>query len=502
LNTISSSARFERDIKNFSSVAEKDSIEHELFPPSHQTLIIADAVEIIKELANKLLDLPEFHDVQAKLPKGIRGGAFDWRVVMAIIIIRPIAGFSAVNPFLRRISGDSALLAAFGLESPPSPATISRYKNHVFGETAFELISLLILCELHSRDVLDLTDLVADGAPIKAHLNPKKLRKLTTIPYSLVKRIFAIEDFSWVEQLLPQSRGSKYPVKECLKILQAADFLGFYGIEAFCKLLRNDVRLQEALDLKNGVPVRQTLNNFKQRVNKHFRELLPDHFPDQDVYSVLDELAVCLSLNPQLPPGLLIARVQDRHDLFNLFQTRSHVIDPTARFGFTTSKSEVFIGYRWLVIGTFSPGIPICQYLGQPTQGEPYLFFKSLKKLQKILKRLDHCKSRRSGRIYTDGGLKDAKITPYYRLLRLVPCHTTHANLKSLTPRWTKKRVESEHEIARLVDYGGMRHHGTRHIKYVSIQGSIAVVALQLVALCATKQNTPWLACSPARLFS
>ncbi len=453
-------------------------------------------------MAERLAMHHDFQEVLEKIPEGPQGGAYEWQTILALVIIRPIAGFSSMNALLREIDGDKALQVAFGLEEVPSPSTISRYKNQHFGEETVELLSEEMLCELHLQNILDLTDLVGDGAPIEAHLNTKRFRKLEELPYELIERVFAAEDFSWIEDFLHRRKNCMYTVGNYFMIFQAADTLGFYGVEAFHKVLKKDDQLQEVLGLTNGVPTLQSMRNFKIRVNESLWSRDTNGFPEKDFYTILDELAVRLPLDNVLPPELLPIAVKDRYDLFNLFQTRPHVIEPTARFGYTVSKSKVFTGYRWLTIGTFMPGIPLCHYLGQPSQGEPYLLLKCLKKLQKVLNRLDQLKSRRSGRIYLDGGLKDSKLASYYRLLRIKPCHIEHEDLKSLTPRWTKKRVESEHLIQRLVDYGGMRHHRVRHLRLLNIQAAIAVAALQLTALCALEQKAPALVCSPKRLFS
>ncbi len=502
MNRISSGILIEHNNKNLSFEQEQVPFQERLFPPGRWVETIACAVRIVKRQADQLLKLEEFQKIRPKIPQHSQGGAYDWRTILALIILAPLIGMRSMNSCLKKLAGDKALQAAFGLDDAPSPQTMSRYKNQIFGEETFELLSLTFLIELQLQGGLDLEDLVADGAPVKAHLNPKRLRPLEELPYDQIRQLFQAEDFTWVENLIPRRRNVKYSIADYLKIFQCGDFLGFYGIEAFLKILRKDPTLQEALGLSAGVPTQAALRYFKGRAHEQLWGQTLRNFPHQDLYTVLDELARQLVSNSQLPPDMFPPDVTTEFDLFNVLKTRPGVIDPTARFGYTVSKSEVYIGYRWLVIGTFWKGIPLTQYLGQPTQGEPYLLLHALKKLHHILNQLDKFKRRLSGRIYLDGGLKDSKLAPYYSLLRLRPCHTAHKNLKSLTPRWTSKRIGSEQLLSRLLEFGGMKNHRGRHIKYIRLKGAIAVAALQLNALCALERNVPDLVCSPTRLFS
>lgn len=473
-----------------------------MFPPSTRAQAIACAVQIVKKLAVQLLELKEFQEIRQKLPTKSQGGAYKWQTILVLIILVPVLGERSMRNFLKKLTGDQSLQAAFGLLYAPSPSTVSRYKNQIFGEQTIELMSLLFLIELHYHGVLDLNDLVADGSPVKAHLNPKRFRALEDLPYELIQQLFQAQNLTKIEKLLHRGPREKYTTADYIKILQAGDFLGFYGTGAFYRFLRVDSKLQEALGLTNGVPSESCLRNFKSRSNRQLWAPFVEEFPTLDIYGVLDILAQQLTKNRTIPPNLITTNVTRHYDLFNLFKTRPHVIDPTARFGYTVSKREIFIGYRWLIIGTYKKCIPLTHCLGQPTQGEEYLLLQALKKLHHIFQQLDQVKRRRIGRIYIDGGLSDSKHAPYYELLRLNPCVTKHRNLKSLTPRWTTKRVESEHLIARLMEFGGMRNHRGHHIKHIQFQGTIAIAALQLNALCALELKLPEFMVSPTEVFS
>ncbi|MFX0065650.1 MAG: hypothetical protein ACFFC7_26045 [Candidatus Hermodarchaeota archaeon] len=497
-----SRTHFERTLINPSQRGEPSDLRPQRFIPSRFNQRVACAVQIIWRFANALLDLPEFQPIKVRLPHYPNGGAYAWQSLLAILIIAPLTGACSISHFLRKLDGDLALRQAFHLRTVPSASTMSRFKLHIFREEGFELLSLLFLTELYKQEVLTLEELTVDGTPIEASLNTARLRKLDPLPYELITQVFQAQDFSWVEDLTWSPYTTKYSAVTWLKICQGADFLGFYGLEAFRKTLKEDLQLQAALGLQTGVPGRLTLTNLKSRIHQQLWAQDRLQLPSQDLYSMLDDLARQLAINPQLPSNLITTPISRHQDLFNVFQTRPGVIDPTARFGYTASKKEVFIGYRWLIIGDVASGVPLCQYLGQPTPGEPYLYLQCLKKCQHVLNHLDPLKARRRGRIYLDGGLQDSKTTPYYPLLRLRPCVTRYENFKSLTPRWTKKRVRSEHLIARLKDYGGMRDHRSRYLDYLRVQSAIALCALQLNALCALEVNWPELRCSPRRLFS
>jgi len=345
-------------------------------------------------------------------------------------------------------------------------------------------------------------NLVVDGFPIIAWVNKGKTVYLKEIPYQKIKDLFQHIDLSFIDDILPVHKRCKQHSSALVKVHLLEELMAYRSLNAVVRPLRKDKKFAEVLGFDTKVlPSYPVALNVKKRINKKLAQL--KNYPLKTFDGLLDKVAGMIAGNKYLRRkyGLPYELKKGIHELFNLFDVRRSIVDPDAKMGYCSAKDLYYLGYKGQLVCDVRRGLPMHILIGPANTHDGQMLPEVLKGLERIREMIDvklkedkRYKVAKEGRltvrnVYLDKAYVGKECREAVAKMGGRACLSEEKVSKKVRKRWNRVRIEVEHVISRINEYGGLGAIKVRGLERVQIQGHIAVCALLVVAIKAYKSG-------------